>query len=240
MSDSAYESSRDSIGPRGDSGRRLLVVGAGGHAKVVIEVARAAGWTPIAAVDPHRKGDVLGVPVQGTDDDIAALWASGTIDSVVIAIGDNRLRQTLATRARALGCQTASLVHPAAQLSPTARTGEGVVVMAGAIVNADVTIGHDCIVNTGAVVEHDCVLADGVHAAPRSVMGGSCRIGRATLFGIGATARPGTTIGAYAIVAAGAVVVSDVPDHAEVAGVPARPLRRTGPIAGPGGSRPRS
>lgn len=211
----------------GPGEKRLLIVGAGGHAKVVIEVARAAGWNPAVATDPRGAGEVLGVPVRGTDDDIAAFWTGGIIDAAVIAIGDNRMRMALGSRVRALGCPTAAIVHPKAELSPTARIGAGVVVMAGAIVNADTYIGADCIINTGAVVEHDCILAEGVHAAPRSVLGGTCRLGRGAFFGIGAAARPGVTIGAYAMIAAGAVVVSDVPDHAVMAGIPARPLRHS-------------
>jgi UDP-perosamine 4-acetyltransferase len=209
------------------AGRRLLVIGAGGHAKVVIEVARAAGWTPVAALDPRRTSDVLGVPVQGTDDDIAAFWARGAVDGAVVAIGENRIRQALAHSVRGLGCPTVIIVHPAAVVAASARIGDGVVVMAGAIINADASIGRDCIINTAAIVEHDCILEEGVHAAPRSVMGGTCRLGRGTLFGIGATVRPGIAIGKGVMVGAGAVVVSDIADYTMVVGNPARPF--TGP-----------
>lgn len=213
--------------PEGSGGaRRLMILGAGGHAKVVIEVARAAGWEPVAALAPEKTGSVLGVPLRGGDDDAPALWRQGLVDAAAVAIGDNRLRRRLAKRLRGFGCPLPVLVHPAATISPTARLGEGTVVMAGAVVNADAVIGRDCIVNTGAVVEHDCVLGDGVHAAPRSVMGGSCRFGDLALFGIGASARPGVTVGEAAIVGAGAVVVRDIADAAVVGGAPARPIAR--------------
>lgn len=205
--------------------KRLLVVGAGGHAKVVVEVARAAGWTPVAAVDRAGIGEVLGVPIRGTDESIAPLWESGEIDAALVAIGDNNLRHRLATRVRALECPTPSIVHPSALISPSARIDNGTVIMAGAIINASASVGRDCIVNTAAVIEHDCILGEAVHAAPRSVMGGSCSVGRLTLFGIGATARPGVRIGSQVVVGAGAAIVSDIPDGWVVGGTPARRIR---------------
>lgn len=204
--------------------RRLAVIGAGGHAKVVIEVARAAGWTPVAALDPNAKGDVLGVPIVGADSELAQLWQDSDIDGAVVAVGDNQLRSKLAGVARAPGCPLPVIVHPSATISPTARLGDGTVVMAGAVINAAATIGRDCIVNTGAIIEHDCALQDGVHAAPRTVMGGACRFGAATLFGIGAVARPGVTVGAGVTIGAGAVVVSDLADGVTAFGNLARPV----------------
>lgn len=204
---------------------RLMVAGAGGHAKVVIECARAAGWVPVATFDPGKAGaDVLGVPVRGGDAELAEFWAGGHADGAVVALGDNGLRRRLADRIRALGCPMPAIVHTAAWVSPTAELGVGVVVMAGAIVNATAVIGPDCIVNTSAIVEHDCWLGQAVHVAPRSVMGGGCRIGEETLFGIGATARPEISIGARVVVGAGAVIVADVADSLTVVGNPARPL----------------
>ncbi len=204
---------------------RLMVVGAGGHAKVVIDCARSAGWVPVAAFDPGKAGaDVLGVPVRGGDDELAAFWADGQADGAVVALGNNGLRRRLADKIRALGCPTPAIVHATAWVSPAAQVGGGVVIMAGAVVNAAAVIDADCIVNTSAIVEHDCRLGQAVHVAPRSVMGGGCRIGRETLFGIGATARPEISIGARVIVGAGTVIVADVTDAVTVVGNPARPL----------------
>lgn len=210
----------------GGARRRLLVIGAGGHAAVVIEVARAAGFDPVAALDPGGGADVLGVPIRGGDDLIAAVLAEGSVDAAVVALGSHGLRRKLGLRIRALDGPMPPVIHPSAIVSASARIGAGTVVMAGAIINARAVIGADCIINTGAIIEHDCVLGDGVHAAPRSVMGGTCRLGDGTLFGIGAVARPGTTIGAGVVVGAGSVVVSSIADGLTVAGNPAAPLAR--------------
>ncbi len=206
----------------GSPRRHLLVIGAGGHAAVVIEVARAAGWIPVAALDPGQQTDILGVPVRGGDDQIEAVLATGEIDAATVAIGSNMLRRKLALKLRSLSCSLPPIIHPSAIVSPSAWIGPGTVVMAGAVINARARIGEDCIVNTGAIIEHDCQLGSGVHAAPRSVMGGTCRLGENTLFGIGASARPGTTIGARVVVGAGSVVVSTIPDGVTVVGNPAR------------------
>jgi UDP-perosamine 4-acetyltransferase len=205
--------------------QRLLIVGAGGHAKVVIETTRAAGFVPVAAVDPHAQGDVLGVPVRGADADIARLWAAGEFDAAAVAVGDNALRQRLAAMIRRIGCPTPTIIHPRATVSPTAEIGDGVVIMAHAAVNASARIGRDGIVNTAAVVEHDCRLGEAVHAAPRSVMGGSCSFGSLTLFGIGAVARPGVKVGSRVVIGAGATVVRDIPDGWVAAGTPAKRIR---------------
>jgi UDP-perosamine 4-acetyltransferase len=199
---------------------RLFIVGGGGHAKVVIEVARSAGWDVVAVFDPGQTKEVLGVPVHGSDDDIKRFIQDTGVRTAAIAIGNNHLRRRLALKVRSLGCDTPVLLHERAWVSPTAWIGPGVVVMAGAIINADARIGEDAIVNTMAIVEHDCILGAAVHAAPRSVMGGTCIIGDATLFGIGATARPGIAVGKDTVIGAGCVVVADVGDSIVLVGNP--------------------
>ncbi|BAT57589.1 putative acetyltransferase EpsM [Variibacter gotjawalensis] len=205
--------------------RRLCIVGAGGHAKVVIDVARKAGWTPVAAFDPGGTRGVGGVPVVGSDEALPDYWARGLADGVMIAIGNNQLRKKLSDRVRSLGMATPSIFHPTSVISQTAKIGQGVVVMANAVVNADAFIGDDCILNTGSIVEHDCAIGHATHIAPRSVLGGNCRVGALTLFGIGSSARPGAEIGCHAVVGAGSVVIGIVPDGAVFAGNPAKNLR---------------
>lgn len=204
--------------------KRLFVVGGGGHAKVVVEVARSAGWDVVAVFDPGAAENVLGVPVRGDDNDIAAFVKDTGVRMAAVAIGNNHLRRRLAITVRELGCETPAIVHGRAWVSPSSQIARGVVVMAGAVINASARIGEDAIVNTMAIVEHDCVLGIAVHAAPRSVMGGTCRIGDGALFGIGATARPGIIVGKDAIVGAGCVVVSDVAAGNTLVGNPGTPL----------------
>jgi UDP-perosamine 4-acetyltransferase len=204
--------------------KQLFVVGGGGHAKVVIEVARSAGWDVVAVFDPGATEDVLGVPVFGGDDEIAAFVEKTGVRLAAIAIGNNNLRRRLALKIRAFGCETPAILHERSWVSPSCQIAQGVIVMAGAVINASAQIGEDAVINTMAIVEHDCVLGIGVHAAPRSVMGGTCHIGDGALFGIGATARPGITVGKDAIIGAGCVVVSDVAAGTTLVGNPGTAL----------------
>ena len=208
---------------------RLIVVGAGGHAGVVVEVARSAGWDPQAAFDPDRQGALSGVPIVGDDGDIADYLKMTSISSAVVAIGDNRSRVRLANKIRSLGCATPAITHPSAHVSSSAKIAQGVVVMPGAVINANADIADYCIVNSGAIIEHDCVLEPGVHAAPGSVLGGTCRVGKSVLIGLGAVVRPGIAIGDGTIIGAGAVVVSDMPGGVTAVGVPASFHARSDP-----------
>jgi UDP-perosamine 4-acetyltransferase len=204
----------------------LLLVGGGGHAKVVLDVARAAGFLVAGFLDPDPAAPSIGeIRRLGGDEAAPALRAQG-LSLAFVALGDNRLRRKIGERLRAQGFGLAMLVHPSAVVSPSASIGSGTVVMPLAVVNAAARIGDHVIVNTGAIVEHDCMLGDGVHVAPRSALGGGCTLGEEVFFGIGACARPLSRIGAGATVGAGTVVVAEIMEGAIVVGTPARPLTR--------------
>jgi sugar O-acyltransferase (sialic acid O-acetyltransferase NeuD family) len=200
----------------------LVVVGSGGHAKVVIATAHAAGLEVRAIVDddPVTHGRrVLDVPVVGPSAPVLADEAAFAI----LAIGSNRARHRLAAAAR---CRFATIVHPSAVVHPSVLLAPGTVVFAGAVIQPDSVLGAHVIVNTGASIDHDCAIGDGVHLAPGVRLAGNVTLGEGAFLGIGACAIPGVTIGAWTTVGAGAAVVHDLPADITAVGVPARALRR--------------
>jgi len=208
--------------------RRAVGLGAGGHAKVVIELIQVAGgYDCVGLLDPRpelRGTAVLGVPVLGDDSHLPQLRREG-VEAAFIGVGavaDTSVRRRLFTTMTEQGFTPVSAIHPAAILSPSARVGEGVTVMAGAVVNAHAELGANVVVNTGAIVEHECVLGDHAHVATGAVLAGGVRLGQGALVGAGATVLPGVSIGEEAVVGAGAVLASDCPAGATVKGVPAR------------------
>lgn len=205
------------------SDKPLWIVGAGGHAKVVIETARAMGCFQLAGVlddDPARVGaEVLGVPVRGAID--AETVARLGVEQAVLAIGSNQVRAELAARLDGLVCW-ATLIHPSAVIAPTVRLGEGTVVFAGAVIQPDAVLGRHVIVNTGASIDHDCVVGDVAHIAPGVRLAGNVCVGRGAFLGIGSCAIPGSRIGDWATIGAGGVVLGEIPTGVVAKGVPAR------------------
>ena len=200
----------------------LLIIGAGGHGKVVADAALSAGWGRIAFLDDRAAtlSSALGLPVLGTLDDLPSL--PGEYHHAVVAIGGAPLRMELTGRCTQIGFEVVSIVHPGASVSRFATLGRGSVVFAQAAINADASLGTACIVNTGATVDHDCRIGDAVHICPGAHLAGNVRVGDRAWIGIGASTRQGVVIGTNAMVGAGAVVVTDVPHEATVVGVPAK------------------
>lgn len=201
---------------------RLLVVGAGGHAKVVIDAARLAGFDVVAAIGRDGGAEqLLGVPVLADASDIP-------FDVFIAAIGDNAARAEVFDAYLAQGLSPATVVHPSAVIAETVTLGAGTFVAAGVIVNVDARIGENVILNTGCTVDHDCIVGDHALIGPTASLCGGVRIGSGTLLGAGVSVVPLAVIGSDAIVGAGAAVIGDVPDGMVFAGVPARPVRPSG------------
>lgn len=201
--------------------RELWVLGAGGHAKVVIATARTAGFHPIRVVDDDSErwgSEMLGVRIEGPT--AAVLERSNAL--AVVAVGDNQARQRLAASAC---CRFATIVHPSAIVEPTVALGAGTVVFANAVIQPDTRLGAHVIVNTGSSIDHDNTIGDAAHFAPGARLAGNVTIGEGVLVGIGAVITPGRTVGAWARIGAGAAVVHDVAAGITVMGVPARPPR---------------
>lgn len=205
----------------------LLILGAGGHAKVVAETAITVGrWDRIAFLDDRHPalGEVLNLPVVGRFSDASAF--RGTYSNAVVALGNNGSRIGWLRTLEAYGYTLPTLVHSKAYVSPYAVLGVGTVVFAQAAVNAEARLGCGVIVNTGATVDHDCFIGDGVHVGPGAHLAGEVRVGAYSCIGIGAVVKQQTVIGEGVTVGAGAVVVNAVPEGVTVAGVPARILKR--------------
>jgi len=208
----------------------IVVYGAGGHARAVLELMERSAINPIVGIvddNPELWNTKIdGISVVGNIEKLGHLIKVLHARRAAIAVGDNVLRKKFGDHARSLGLRLPVLVHPAAYVSPKAQLGDGTVVMAGAVVGAHARIGELGIVNTRASVDHDCCLGDAVHIAPGVTLAGNVTVGNHTLVGVGACVLPGLCIGDNAIVGAGSTVIRDVPSDTTVAGCPARILER--------------
>lgn len=205
----------------------ILICGAGGHGKVVADAIERQAKCRVAGFlddNPMLWGqEVLGYKVLGglsmlVEDGLAAY-------PLVIAIGDNQVRQRLATRLGALGCNFASAIHPSAQIARDTQIGPGVMIMANVAINPGSRIGAHAIVNTGATVDHDCLIHDFVHISPAAALAGNVVVEEGAHIGMGCSILPGVHIGAHCVIGAGAVVTRNVMAGVTAVGVPARPIR---------------
>ena len=196
---------------------KVLLQGGGGHAKVVLDLLLGEGIVVPALVDAKFTGDMFGVPRMKEYDPTFERDAF-----VIVAIGDNAIRKRVAESTKHT---FTNAIHRSAVISSSVTMGLGNMILHGAIVQAQSTIGNHVIINTGAQVDHDCVVDDYAHIAPRVVLCGNVSVGEGTLIGAGATVIPGKKIGKWATIGAGAVVVKDIPDFAVAVGHPARIIK---------------
>ncbi len=201
--------------------KRLAILGASGHGKVVADLAEQCGWEVVFFDDAFPQLQLNGAwRVVGNTADL--LHQIDKYPEVSVAIGHNRTRLAKLALLRNSGFTAVTLVHPRAFVSSRAVLGAGVVVFAGAIVNAFANVGDGCILNTLCSVDHDCDLGAGVHISPGVNLAGSVVVGEASWIGIGASVRQLLKIGSDVIVGAGATVVNDIQDSLTVVGVPAK------------------
>lgn len=195
----------------------IVVLGAGGHAKVVIATVRAAGGEVVAAYDEDESRwgqQILGVTIAGP-----MSRAELTDAPAIIAIGSNRARQSIAA---SIGARWVTACHPSAVVHPSASIGPGTVVFAGTVVQPDAQIGAHAILNTTSSIDHDCIIGDFVHVGPGVRLCGGVTVDEGVLLGVGAKVAPNVTIGPWSTAGAGAVCVVDVEADTVVVGVPAR------------------
>ena len=206
--------------------RRLGILGASGHAKVVADAAILLDWDEVSFFDDAwpKKIENGRWPILG--DTKLLLEMLHEFDGIIVGIGDcdNRWQKhRLLSDAKA---PLIKIVHPYSCISPYSKIGVGSVIFAGAVINIDATIGESCIVNTGATIDHDCIISDAVHIAPGVSISGNVTIAERSWIGTGAVIKQGVKIGSDVMVGAGAVVVKDVSDRLTVMGNPAREFAR--------------
>jgi len=199
----------------------IIVLGASGHAKVCIEILRAVSPVDFCIGDQDGVNVCHGVPVLVGDHHLVRLRDEG-YSQIFVAVGSNKIRRKLSEMALEWGYTLVNAVSPRAIVSPSVKMGQGIAIMAGAVVNADVVISDFAIINTGACVDHDCYIGIAAHVAPTSGLAGGVVVCDGAFLGVGAKVIPGVKIGAHAVVGAGAVVVKNVPPGTMAIGVPAR------------------
>lgn len=208
---------------------QVILLGRGGHARVVLDAARQAGSSVVGFTAPEADSEeLLGAPYLGTDQ-VLEEYHRGRIcllNGIGLLPGGERVRERLFSRLEGEGYQFTELVHPRATLSSSAEIEAGAQVMMGACVQTRARLGRNCIVNTGATVDHDCQISAHAHIAPGATLTGDVRVGRGAFVGAGATVVQGAEIGEYGVVGAGAVVLDSVAPYATVAGSPAHELDR--------------
>lgn len=207
--------------------KKVILIGGGGHCKVVIDVIRSTGLYDISGIVDEKldlTSRVEGVPVIGRDSDLETLY-SGKIHQAFVAIGsvgDTKIRRRVASRLRQIGFTLPILVHSSAQVAPSVELSQGVLVAAGVVIQPGTKVGENVIINSGAVVDHDCSIGEFAHIAPGAVLSGGVTVGSETHIGTGSTVIEYRTIGKRTMIGAGSVVVKDIPDNCRAFGNPCR------------------
>ncbi|AMV12440.1 acetyltransferase [Geobacillus thermoleovorans] len=203
---------------------RIIVIGEGGHSKVVQDIIAADGRYQIAAIldDKYQEMHEWNGIVYGPISAVSPMIDRNPSTKLIIAIGNNQVRAEIAKCIQVSDEMFATLIHPSAAISPSARIGEGTVVMPNCVVNAHAVIGKHVIINTGAIVEHDNRIGDYAHISPNATLTGNVVIGEGTHVGASATIIPGIKVGKWSIIGAGSTVIRDIPDFKKAVGCPTR------------------
>lgn len=201
----------------------IYLYGGGGHSKVILDILYQQSRPVQAIVDDQPNPDrpkIHGVPVRQAALALPAIAPNQ--GEWIVAIGNNRIRRSIAMKLSQQGYRFTTAVHPAARIALGVTIGPGSVVMANAVINPDTRVGEHSIINTGATIDHDCVLGDYCHVAPGCSVCGQAQIGSGVLLGVGSCVCPGVEIGAETTCGAGSVVIRSLPPNCLAYGCPAR------------------
>ena len=209
---------------------RLVLLGAGGHFKVVVDIIEKQ-FDIIGVTDADlakHNSNYYGINVIGDDGILSRLYSEGVSNALVTlgSIGDSSVRKKLYFMARGMGFKMINVVSFDSIISKSVVMGTGNFISDRAIMHADTIIGNNVIINTGSIIEHDCVIEDHVHVSPGAMLAGGVKVGEGSHIGLGASIIQGVTVGRNCIVGAGAVVLNDIEDNSVCGGVPARVIRK--------------
>lgn len=203
----------------------VVIYGAGGHGRVVLDIllGDGIGVSGFLDDDTEKAGqEIRGFKVLG---DWSYLKDADSV-RVVLGIGNNIVREKIFRRAKDMRIEVLSAVHTKAVVSGDVRMGEGVVIMPGAVISPGAVLEDGVVVNTGATVDHDCYLGRFCQIWPGAHVAGTVRVGEFSYVGTGASVVPNINIGKHVMVGAGAVIISDVPDNVTIVGNPGRIVKK--------------
>jgi sugar O-acyltransferase (sialic acid O-acetyltransferase NeuD family) len=207
---------------------KTVVIGGGGHAKVLISLLNKMAKPVVGYTDPDDQGSILGARWLGDDDVLSGLSAGGARHDAVIGVGKvdaSSLRLQICSRVEALGLTFPAIVSPHAIVNEDVAIGGGSVVLDAAVVNTGTMIGRFCILNTSSTVEHDCRLGDNVHLAPGVTLSGGVTIGANTMVGVGSSIVHGIAVCGDCLICAGSTVTRDITTPGVYAGAPCRRVK---------------
>jgi len=200
--------------------KKVVLIGGGGHCKVVISILKKLDNFEIAGIVDNYKADsfINEIKIIGTDDDLKDIYKSGMHYTLITvgSIKDNTKRYKLFNMAREIGYNFPVIISPEAIVDESVKIGEGTVIMPGSIINIDSSIGKNCIINTGVIIEHDCKIGNHCHIAPGVHISGAANIGELSFIGIGVTIIQGIKIGNNVTIGAGSVVIKDISDNVKI------------------------
>jgi len=205
---------------------KIVIIGAGGHAKVIIDIFESMKKYEIfgATSSDKSKKTILGIPILGDDSILADLFKQG-VKNAFVAIGDCKLRNKIFNNVSKIGFNLVNAISPSTNISSTVKIGSGVAIMPGVSINVDSVIEDNVIINTNASIDHDNIIKKSAHIAPGCNLAGNVTVGEGAFLGIGCKVIPKIIIKKWSIIGAGSVIIKNIPANTTALGVPAKVIK---------------
>lgn len=206
--------------------KEIIVIGAGNHSKVVLDILNINKQNVLALLDDNERligSKIFDIPIIGKTSLLNRLLPDKY--ELIISVGDPKVRKYLYMKTKTMGFSFANAIHPDAIISPRAEYGEGIIINAGVVIHPDVTLRDNILIGMNATISHDVIINSHVHISPGVHLTGECYIGHTVEIGTGAVVLPGISIGENSIIGAGAVVTKDIRSNVTAVGVPAKIIK---------------